>query len=407
MSERKIRYALTHPQQRVWYSEKLYPGTGMWNNAGTLKLRGKLDYSLLNDAVNLFIKENESIRLRIGLEKETPFQYISEYKERVFDIFDFSGRDVKQLYEWDSMQTQAPMPLIESELYYCAIIKLGDNEGGLYAKFHHMISDALSIVEFSNQVMSNYERLLGNKEIPPTLTRSYIEYIEEEEKYLNSRRFEYDKKYWTDRFSELPEPTVIKQKKTNYFSVKAERKVNVIDKEVSGRIKEYCHENGISPFSLFLSALAIYINRISGKDDIIIGAPVANRTSNSIKGAFGMFVSTVPIRIKIQDDLTFTEFAQEISGDWFSALKHQKYPYDMLIQELRKTHKGLESLYDVTLSYQIGTLEKDVEQFTYEGRWHFSGYQANSLNIHVNDREQEGRLIVDYDHHVPFSRTKK
>ncbi len=407
MSERKIRYALTHPQQRVWYTEKLYPGTGMWNNAGTLKLKGKLDYALLNEAVNLFIKENESIRLRIGLEGERPYQYVSEFRQRQFDVFDFSVRGAEQLYEWDSMQTQAPMPIVQSDLYYCALIKLDDNEGGLYAKFHHLISDALSIVEFSNQVMNSYEKLLNGEEITPTPTRSYIEYIEQEKQYLESRRFEYDHKYWTQRFDELPEPTVVKQKKTNYFSVKAERKVNLIGKEVSGRIRDYCQKNEISPFSLFLAALAIYINRISGKDDIIIGAPVANRTSNNIKGAFGMFVSTVPIRIKIKDELTFTEFAQVISGDWFAALKHQKYPYDMLIQELRRKHKGLESLYDITLSYQIGTLEKDVEQFTYEGRWHFSGYQANSLNIHVNDREQEGRLIVDYDHHVPFFSDKE
>lgn len=407
MSECKIRYALTQPQQRVWYTEKLYPGTGMWNNAGTLKIRGKLDYALLKESLNLFIKENESVRLKVGLEGEVPYQYIGEFEERNFDVFDFSARGVEQLYEWDSMQTQAPMPLIESDLYYFALVKITEKEGGIYVKFHHIISDGLSIVEFANQVMNNYERLLGGKEMTPTPTRSYIEYIKAEEEYLNSKRFVYDKKYWMGMFEELPEPTVIKQKKTNYFSVKAKRKVSVIDNDLSGRIRSYCYKNSISPFSLFLSALAIYINRISGKNDIIIGAPVANRTSKTAKGAFGMFVSTVPIRIKIQDDLTFTDFAQEVSGKWFAALKHQRYPYNMLVHDLRKKHKGLENLYDVTLSYQIGTFEKDVEQFTYEGRWHFSKYQATSLNIHVNDREAEGRLIIDYDHHVPFFSSKE
>lgn len=407
MSECKIRYALTQPQQRVWYTEKLYPGTGMWNNAGTLKIRGKLDYSLLKESLNLFIKENESVRLKVGLDGEDPYQYISEFEERNFDVFDFSARGVEQLYEWDSMQTQAPMPLIESDLYYFALVKITEKEGGIYVKFHHIISDGLSIVEFANQVMNNYERLLGGKEMTPTPTRSYVEYIKAEEEYLNSKRFVYDKKYWMGMFEELPEPTVIKQKKTNYFSVKAKRKVSVIDNELSGKIRSYCYENSVSPFSLFLSALAIYINRISGKDDIIIGAPVANRTSKTAKGAFGMFVSTVPIRIKIQDDLTFTDFAQEVSGKWFAALKHQRYPYNMLVHDLRKKHKGLENLYDVTLSYQIGTFEKDVEQFTYEGRWHFSRYQATSLNIHVNDREAQGKLIIDYDHHVPFFSSKE
>ena len=52
MKEQKLRYALTQPQQRVWLSEKLYPGTGMWNNAGTLKIKGELNYALLARAMN-------------------------------------------------------------------------------------------------------------------------------------------------------------------------------------------------------------------------------------------------------------------------------------------------------------------------------------------------------------------
>lgn len=407
MNKQELRYALTHPQQRVWYTEKLHPGTGMWNNAGTLKIKGKLDYALLERAILRFIEENESIRLRVGMDGNTPYQYIADEMPSQVDILDFSDRGVGKLYEWDSMQTQAPMPMIDCDLYYFALVKLGDSEGGLYAKFHHIISDGLSIVEFSNQVMGNYEKLLGGKELTPISTRSYIQYIEAEQKYLSSKRFEYDKKYWTARFDQLPEPTIIKQKKTNDYSIKAERKVFVLDKAVSSDIRAFCEAASVSPFSLFLAALAIYINRITGKDDIIIGAPVANRTSLNAKGAFGMFVSTVPIRIQIQDDLTFTEFAQVISGDWFSALKHQKYPYDLLIRDLRKKHSALETLYDVTLSYQIGTFEKDVEQFTYEGRWHFSGYQMNSLAIHVNDRESDGKLIVDYDHHSPFFSNKE
>ncbi|MGE5494793.1 MAG: amino acid adenylation domain-containing protein [Burkholderiales bacterium] len=407
MSEKQKHYALTHPQQRIWFTEKLHPGTGMWNNAGTLKIKGKLDYALLERAVNIFLRDNESARLRVGVEDGVPYQYVADYEYYKIDCLDFTDRGVKNLYIWDRLQTQAPMPLIDSNLYYFAMIKLGENEGWLYVKFHHIISDGLAIIDFGNQVMENYQSLLSGKECPEFKLRSYIEYISEEQDYLKSKRFEYDQQYWLKRFKELPEPTVIKQKKTNYFSTKAERKAYVIPTKLSSQIRSFCSEAGISPFSLFLSVLAVHINRITGKKDIIIGAPVANRTSLHAKGAFGMFVSTVPIRIEIMDELPFIEFAQLVSNQWFSVLKHQKYPYNLLMQELRKQHKGLESLYDVTLSYQIGKFQKNTEQFTYEGRWHFSGYLTNSLSIHVNDRENNGRFIVDYDHQTPFFSEKE
>lgn len=407
MDGKQIRYGLTHPQQRVWYTEKLHPGTGMWNNAGTLKIRGTLDYTLLARAVNLFIEENESIRLRFGIDGSEPYQYIQPYAPYEVDVLDFAGRGIEKLYEWDSMQTQAPMPILGCDLFYIALIKIGENEGGMYAKFHHLISDGLSIVEFSNQVMTSYAQLLRGEVHTSAVTRSYIDYIADERAYMQSKRFEYDKKFWNEQFENLPEPTVIKQKKTNDFSIKAERKVGILHGQDAHDIRVFCQDAEISTFSLFLSALAIYINRITGKNDIIIGAPVVNRTSKNAKGTFGMFVSTVPIRIRIDDDLTFTEFAQVVSGQWFSALKHQRYPYNVLMQDLRRRHQNLESLFDVTLSYQIGTLAKDFTQFTYEGRWHFPGYQAVPLAIHVNDREDDGRFIIDYDHHSPFFSAKE
>ncbi len=407
MNQHYTTYTLSHPQQRIWYAEMLHPGTGMWNNAGTLKIKGHLDFTLLEEAINITLRDNESLRIRVGQRDGAPYQYVAEYQPQSIDVVDFSARGVEKLYEWDSQQTQTPMPLIGSKLYYFAFLRLGEEEGGIYAKFHHIISDALSIVSFSNQIMGIYQSLLAGQPPEPLAVRSYINYLEEEQAYMASKRFAYDREYWTGLFEALPEPTVIKQKKTNYYGLKAKRRTHLIRPRLSKQIRDYCEQTGITVYSLFLSVLAIYINRISTRKDLVVGAPVANRTSYHAKDMFGMFVSTVPIRVCIQEELSFTDFAQEVSNSWFSALKHQKYPYNLLMQDLRKAHRELDSLYDVTLSYQIGTFEKNNDAFTYEGRWHFSGYQEPALCIHVNDREDEGQFIVDYDHHTPLFSVKE
>ena len=397
-----IKYELTHPQQRIWYMEKLHPGTGMWNNAGTLKIRGRIDYTLLERAVNIFLKENESIRLRVGVDKGVPYQYVAPYEPYRAEILDFSELGLKKLYEWDSLQTKTPMPLVDSQLYYIAFLSAGPGGCGLYAKFHHIISDANSIVEFSNQVMESYRQLLEGNQPQITTRPSYVDYIAAEQQYLQSKRYAYDREYWTKRYENLSEPTILKPKKTNDMHVDAQRKAFVLPESFAGRIHEYCHKAGISVFAMFLSALAIYINRVTGKKDIIIGVPVANRTTLSEKTMFGMFVSMVPVRIELSDELSFTEFSQVVSNEWFSALKHQKYPFDVLMHELHQTYKNLDELYDVTLSYQYGKFQKNSGQFTYRGRWHFSGSQASALSIHVNDREDDGRFVLDYDHHTPL-----
>ena len=69
-------YYVTRPQKRIWYSEKLHPGTGMWNNAGTLKIKGNIDYALLKKALCMFVQENDAIRIRIGMKDTVSYNFV-------------------------------------------------------------------------------------------------------------------------------------------------------------------------------------------------------------------------------------------------------------------------------------------------------------------------------------------
>ena len=92
MSQKKTRYALTHPQQRIWYTEKLHPGTGMWSIAGTIKVKGTIDIDKLKRAVNMFLRDNESVRLHIGSNDDVPYQYFTDYRHNKYRCDRFFGR---------------------------------------------------------------------------------------------------------------------------------------------------------------------------------------------------------------------------------------------------------------------------------------------------------------------------
>ncbi|MEL7609110.1 MAG: amino acid adenylation domain-containing protein [Bacillota bacterium] len=398
-------YPLTHPQQRIYYTERLRPGTSMWNNAGTIKIRGYLDFELLEKAVLCYVRDNPSLRLRITERDGVPMQYISDEIPAKLDILDFSARGAAWLYEWDTMMSQSPTPMMDSKLYYFALVRLSDTEGGIYVRIHHLISDALSLVMLSSRIMENYQALIDSHPLPAPPVGGYIDHIREEQDYFHSKRFALDHQFWMDRFSDAPEPTALKPRKSN--ATKARRKACIVPYRISESVRSFCAAERLSEFSVFLAALSIYLNRVTGRDDIVISAPVYNRTSSSIRDVFGMFVSTVPVRIKIDDEMDVASFIRKVSSEWFSILKHQKYPYDMLLHELRKTHRGLDSLYDITLSFQHGKFEKASDRFSYSGRWHFAGHQATPFNIHINDRENDGRFIIDYDYLTPMFSAKE
>ncbi|MCR4435862.1 MAG: amino acid adenylation domain-containing protein [Clostridiales bacterium] len=398
MSMRDMYYPLTHPQKGIWYTEKLHPHTSIGNIAGTAKIKGNIDYALLEKAINTAIQKNDSMRLRMVETEDEPKQYISEYNYIKLDFFDFSGKTIGELYKWDEYQTRKPFNLIESDLFYFALVKISHNEGGFYIKTHHLISDAWTISLIVNQIMEYYGCLVNGTAIPSEKMPSYTEFILREKSYKNSKKFIRDREFWNSRFTDVPEITSLKSKSAPFKSTRSKRKAFVIPVELASQIHRYCAESKTSIFTFFLAVLSIYISRVTQKKEIVLGTPVLNRCNAREKNIAGMFISTVPIRINIEEELDFSGFIQSIVKEWMLVLRHYEYPYDLLLKDIREKHRNSDHLYDIVLSYQNAKLNKSTYIGNYEGRWHFNGHQTDSLYIHIDERENDGNLILNYDY---------
>ncbi|MDW7678239.1 MAG: amino acid adenylation domain-containing protein [Bacillota bacterium] len=398
MKKNIVEYPLTYPQKSIWYLEKLYPGTGIGNIAATLKVHERLDYNLMNRSVNLLLTRNESFWIHFREDNGTPVQCFSDPQVYHIDEFDFRGIDREKLYAWDQQQAPIPFILDGNELFYFALIHIDENTSGLFTRIHHSIADAWSLTQIGSEILLYYRALKNDEPLPEAKNPSYREFIENEQLYLNSKRFLKDKTFWAEQFDHIPEPTTLKPRTSKKISLKANRKTYLLPEKLVNKIKDHCKENHTSIFSLFFAALSIYLNRVKACEDITIGTPVLNRTSAMEKQTIGMFISTVPLRIKMDGNLNFVAFSKLVDQTWFAALKHQKYPYDCLMRDVRDRAEGVERLFDIALSYQNAKIihsEIDVET---ESRWHFSGFQAESLYLHINDHDDEGKILLNYDY---------
>ena len=393
------RYPLTQQQKSILYMEKLYPNTSIGVVAATLRLQGTVDLDRIESAVNLFLERNDAIRFRITEENGEPAQYISPYEPMRFDRYEFSSNE--ELYRWDETQSSLPFQLTNSPLFYFALIRVGENDGGLYVRFHHLISDAWTMSLLGNHVIEYYAALQEGCPIDSAPLPSFTSYIDNENKYLASKRFQRDKSYWEERFENWQEVCTLKNRKKSGISSRAKRRTLVLPQKLSGKIHEYCREKGVSEFSLFIATVSMYLNRVAGKENVVLGTTLLNRASVAEKTTAGMFASLgVPLCIPIRYDMNFDSFVELVSKEILSALRHQKYPYDMLLRYVREKQKTSDNLFDIVLTYQNSKLEKQLFCGNYNTRWHFNGHQVDSLIINLNDRDHDGKLIVDYDYLV-------
>lgn len=395
----KKMYTLSYPQKTIWYMEKLYKGSGMTNICGTVRFKIGVDFELLRKAINIFVSANDAMRVKVLEDNGVPYQYIKDYKEFDVKFVDFSNKTKEDFYRWEESESKKPIDTSNNELFEFIMIKFSDSEGGYLIKVNHIISDAWSIMLLVSDIKDIYSSLVYGK-FEKYEKPSYLDYIDAEEEYFTSKRYVSDKEYWEDKLKDFEEVTTLKDNVGDKSFTNATRKTFLIPDKLNKKMKSFCEENKVSEYALFIGALAMYINRVKNKENILFGTSLLNRTGIKEKETIGMFASTaVPLKVDIKDDTNFSTFIKEISKEIMSVLRHQKYPYEEILKIAQSANRATDKVFDIVLNYQNakgtkGVLEQEVP---YSTRWNFNGEQIESLIVNVNDRDNEGKLIIDYD----------
>ncbi|MDD3894069.1 MAG: amino acid adenylation domain-containing protein, partial [Syntrophomonadaceae bacterium] len=398
MENNKIFYPLTHPQKGIWYTEKFYPGTGIANVIGTFRLRQSINFDVLTQTLNFVIANNDGMRLRICETPTGPVQYVADHFDRQFMLRDFSNEKDKEagFNRWIDEQRRIPLDINDADLFEFIFLKFSKDEGGLYLKAHHTISDAWTMVLLGNQVNDYYFQLLEGIKPEVSYYSSYLDYIAGEQLFCTSARFAKNRNFWNNKFRDIPELTTLKPNKQAFGSCEASRKTFMISRELTTRLNQFVEELGVSLFVLFMSTMAICLHKILNRNDIVIGTPLLNRPTMKEKTTVGMFIETIPVRLYVDKNLSFEDFILQTAQNWRKMRNHH-YPYNLLLEDIRAKHKLNSNLYDIMLSFQNARFDLGL---AFETNYIASGSEANSLCFHISDRDNVGGLFVDVDYQV-------
>lgn len=372
---------LSKPQQLIYDMEK-FSGGAIAVICGSILCDGEIDLSLLRQSVNEIFRINDALRIRISEVDDRVCQNVMEYSEQEIEVLHFDNRKAFHAYAQD----YAKVPLdLYGNLCESKIVLL-PGQYGLLVKLHHMIGDAWTLALLGNQL----HHILCGKGVD---AYSYTDYVENEKIYLQSKRYEKDKTYFVEQFRKCDEVTYLSEKQNDTCS--AGRKTYVIDSEKTKQIMGYVEKRETSAFVLFMTALSVYMSRIKmNAEKFYIGTAVLNRNGIKEKNTAGMFINTVPMLVELNNEKTFAENLSDIQATVFSILRHQKYNYGDVLSTIRKEYGFQEKLYDVMISYQNAKVISD----NFETTWYHSGAQSESLQIHIDDRDNEGIFRIHYDY---------
>ncbi|MED1412430.1 non-ribosomal peptide synthetase [Bacillus paramycoides] len=388
-------YPLSHPQRRIWYTEVIHSDKGICNLRFLFKLHRKMNYSKLNRVVNRVISENDGLCIRLkGNVHQEPEQYFVKHEEQEFEFFDFSSVEDSDLLEkWIEQKTKETFTLFNSDLYYFALIKLNDNECAVFGNVHHIIMDGLSIQIFTSQIAKYYYEMYSETE-EGVLRNSYVQFLTNEQTYLNSSRFQKDQKFWLEEFKTLPSVTGLKSYNTYQVSTRASRETFILSEHLKIKIEKFSEDYKFSLYTLFVAAFSLSMYRWTSSLDIALGMAYGNRMTKMERELIGMMVSTVPLRMDIDPEEEVLSFIGRVSRKQSKSLRHQKYPFDLLLKQINKENNSNIRLFGTTIDYRDRDESGDslwipnceeVQDFAV----HIENLiDIDSLHVHIDYREE-------------------
>ncbi len=394
----KEYFDLTAPQKSIWLTEQYYSNTNINNVCGTFYSSEKLDFEVLKKSLNIFLKNNDSFKIKLNFTNDEIKQYFSNLDDIDFEIIDIKNKEEQTALE--NKIASKVFKLIDSFLFEIVLFRYPDNSGGFIINSHHIIADSWSNSLVANEVALIYDKVKNCEPYEKSKELSYKAYLRAEKDYLNSSKFEKDKQYWEEVFSTVPEvasiPSIKSKGKDEDLS--ANRLLLNVDSKLLSTIQSYCEKNKITLFNFFMTVFALYLGRVSNLDEFVIGTPILNRTNFKEKQTTGMFINTLPLKINLVHDKTFIENLKDIAINSMALLRHQKYSYQYIIEDLRKKDSNLPMLYNILYSYQITKMNENMDSLEHTTSWTFNKTIYDNLDIHMFEWNESNTINIAYDY---------
>ena len=334
---------LSFEQERLWFLDQLEPGLPLYNIPRAFHLRGRLDPSLLDCALNEIVERHESLRTTFRLVEDVPQQIVAPALQLHTAIRDLRDHpEAERSAEADrqlSAEAAAPFDLERDPLVRMLLIQLGANDYRLLITMHHIVSEGgWSMNVFLDELGRIYNALARSESSPlRPLPMQYADYARWQRDRVKGEVLERELQYWSSRLAgasavlhlpaDRPRPP-----QQQHGGAHARLRLSP---QLSERLAALSRASGVTTALTLLGAWAVVLRRYTERDDILLWMPVAGRTHLQTEGLIGFFVNTLPLRVDAAGDPSFRELLDRVRELSLGALEHQELPLARIVELLR------------------------------------------------------------------------
>ncbi|HET7460819.1 MAG TPA: amino acid adenylation domain-containing protein [Longimicrobium sp.] len=341
-AERSRPLPLSFAQERLWFIDRLEPGSPAYNVPLALDLSGPLDADALARALGEIIRRHEALRTVFAVRDDQPVQSILSSNLVPLPVVDLAAHpgDEREIEAERIIATEArkPFDLAAGPLLRAILLRHGSGEHTLVLVLHHVATDAWSAGIFFRELAALYQAFAAGDDSPlPELPVQYADFAAWQRGWLRGDALERQMGYWRRKLAGIPavlEFPTDRPRPAVQDLAGALLPFHLAAPTVDAA-RTLARREGATLFMVLLAAFDAVVHRWSGAEDIVVGTPIANRTRPELEGLIGFFDNTLALRTDLSGDPTFAALLRLVRETTLEAYAHQDVPFEKLVDELK------------------------------------------------------------------------
>ncbi len=335
---------LSRGQRALWLFEQFHPGTTAYHLSGALRVEGRLDAKALGRALGRLVERHPSLRTTIRTAGGEPRQVVRE--AMAVELIEEPAVELAEL-------ACRPFDYERGPLLRLALLERSGEQVLLLA-IHHLISDLWSIGIFLDELEAFYRLETGGPCAEPApLPVTYADYVHWQEQILASERGEELGAFWDRQLAGEPVPLDLptdrpRRGRLGPAAMKGALATLHLDRQLLAGVDALAERAGATRFMTLSAALQVLLHRITGQDEVLVGAPTSGRSTSELAGLIGYFVNPVVLGAELSHDPAFAELLAQTRRTVLAAFAHQDYPFP-LVAERRRAEQAI---FQVMLVFQ-------------------------------------------------------
>jgi amino acid adenylation domain-containing protein/non-ribosomal peptide synthase protein (TIGR01720 family) len=332
-------HRLSAAQLGVWTAQRLDDTGRRFVIAGYAEIGGPVDEAVLGRAWRQLAEECGVLRLRAIAPDGTWVSAPAGEADGVALVDLTAAADPRSAAaEWMRTDLRRPTDLDRGPLSAAALLRLAPDLHFFYQRYHHSVADATTYSMVFGRLGELYSAFAAGQSPTEGRFEPFPTLAEADAAYRAGEQYARDAAYWTGHFADQPLPSRLAVRTESPAGADAfPQRVSCTGElapEVVRALRDLAREQRSGWPAVVTAITAAYLARMTAREEVVLGLPVAARTSPAERRTPGMASSTVPLRITVPAGASLADLLAGVGEEFSAALRHQRFRHEDLTRAL-------------------------------------------------------------------------